>query len=101
MKVIDAANSAVALVLGGWLSLAYGVLSQLGDPAPWVTKAGLDAHQHTSWVFMFAGVTALFASLWLAGHCFSHARRRALATVFLVVVPLVVLFVQSLRVHAA
>lgn len=101
MRAVRAANAALALVVIGWISLVYGVLSQLGDPAPWVSVAELESHRHTSLAFMFGGVIALLTSLWLSGYCFSHARKRALATVLLLLVPVVALFIQSLRFHAA
>jgi hypothetical protein len=101
VKVFSAPNSAIGLAVACWLLAVYGVLRQLGDAAPWVSKAELELHRQISSALAFTGVLALLASLWISGYCFSRARKRAFLTVALVVTPLVFLFAQFMRVHAA
>jgi len=79
------------VVIGGLLG-SYGALSQLGDPAPWVTTAQLDAMHHRSLLFMLAGMLAPLFSLWLAGYSFHAARIRASVASILCLAQPVVLF---------
>ena len=95
MKPSLAANVALVTVVIGWASGSYGVLSQLGDPAPWVPKAELAAHRDVSLTFMFSGALLLLASLWLSGYAFSNARVRASIATLLVVVPLIIILSQA------
>ena len=77
MKSSKAANVALVLVAIGWLLSAYGALSQMGDPAPWISPADIDAQRHVSLGFLFGGILALFGALWLSGYAFSLACKRA------------------------
>jgi hypothetical protein len=92
MKAVRTVNTAISLVVLGWLSCAWGTLSQLGDPAPWVTKAELEAHRKVALAFMLFGVLSVFGSLWLAGCNFSTAPKRATLVALLAVVPTIALF---------
>ncbi|WP_426663397.1 hypothetical protein [Rhodanobacter aciditrophus] len=96
MKPATAANLALVLVVIGGVLGSYGALSQLGDPAPWVTAAQLDAMRRRSLLFMLVGMLAPLCSLWLAGYSFHAARIRALAASILCLVQPVALFLWML-----
>lgn len=95
MKSSQAANVALILVAFGWLLSAYGVLSQMGDPAPWTSPAEIDAHRRVSLAFLFGGILALFSVLWLSGYAFSLARKRATLALLVCVIPFIVIFAFS------
>lgn len=97
MKSSHTANIAIALLAIGWLIGAYGVLSQLGDPAPWVLRADLEAHRRVSLSLMFVGLLALLASVWLSGYSFVSAPRRATLAILGSVVPVILLFASALH----
>ena len=97
MKLQSASNVAIGLVVAGWLSGTYGVLSQLGDPAPWVSHAELDTHRRVSLSFMLLGLLALLTSVWLSGYSFRVAPRRAALTLVSCVVPAALLFAAAFR----
>ena len=92
-----AANVAIALVVLGWLSSGWGVLSQLGDPAPWVPKAELEAHRRVATAFLLFGILFVLCSLWLSGYSFSTARWRAIFVALCGVAPVVALFLFAFR----
>ena len=96
MKPTAAANLALVLVIVGGLLGSYGVLSQLGDPAPWVTTAQLNTMRHRSLLFMLAGTLAPLCSLWLAGYSFHAARVRASTASILCLAQPVTLFFWAL-----
>jgi hypothetical protein len=87
MSQSRAANSSLLLVIVGWLVSSYGVLSQLGDPAPSVTKAAYLAHRELSFAIFIVGMLCLLGALWLSGYCYPAAKVRSLLTVVGVVVP--------------
>jgi hypothetical protein len=95
MKHSHAANAAIAMAMIGWLSAAYGVLSQLGDPAPWVTATELEVHRRTSIGFMVGGVLMVLGSVWLSGYSFSSARKRAIFAALCSLIPMAGLFITA------
>jgi len=101
MKVLGSANAAIALAVLGWLLVAWGFMSNFGDPPPSMSRADLELARRISITFMFAGGFALLASLWISGHCFSQARKRALTSAALCVIPMLVLYVLAFRAYAA
>jgi hypothetical protein len=96
MKPSHAANLALLLVVVGWLLSVYGGLSQLGDPAPWVPRAEIEAHRRTSVAILFGGIFALLSALWLSGYSFSLARWRASLALLACVVPFIFFFASTL-----
>jgi len=101
MKPSRAANMALGLVVVGWLMACYGALSQLGDPAPEVSRATIEAHRQVSAVVLLIGIVALLSSLWLSGYSFGQARRRALIAAFLCVAPVVAIYATTFLRHIA
>lgn len=101
MNPSRAANLALALVACGWLLAFYGALSQLGDPAPWVPRAEIEAHRHLSVAILFAGIILLLSAIWLSGYSFSVARRRASLALLACVVPFIVIFAGTFIRHVA
>ena len=95
MKPTSLANLAIALVVAGWLMGVYGVLSQLGDPAPWVPKSVLEAQRNLSVAFMVAGTLSVSGSLWLSGYCYVHARKRSMLVLGLIIVPAIRIFASA------
>lgn len=89
------ANLALCLVVIGWLLAVYGALSQLGDPAPWVSRASVEAQRQTSAGVLLAGIVALLTSLWLSGYSFAQARWRAVIAAFLCVAPVVAIYATT------
>ena len=81
------ANLALVLTITGWLLAFYGVMSQLGDPAPTVTRSILESHRHASLTVLLAGVVCLLSSLWLSGRSFTEAGKRSLLVLILIAVP--------------
>lgn len=81
------ANLALVLVVTGWLLAFYGVMSQLGDPAPTVPHSVIESHRHVSITALLIGVIFLLGSLWLSGCSFIGARKRSLLVVALIAVP--------------
>lgn len=90
------ANLAIALVLVGWLLLAWGVLRQLGDPSPMIPRSELEAMRKASLFFMFSGITALVGAVWLSGRSFERARVRAALALALLLAPMFGLFATAL-----
>lgn len=88
------ANLALALALAGWLLLAWGVLRQLGDPSPLISRAELETAREASLLFMFSGVTVLVGSVWMSGRCFERIRARV--ALLLVLLPMFGLFITAL-----
>ena len=97
VRLLQAPNAALVLVVAGWLSGTYGVLSQLGDPAPWVSLAELRARHLVSSSFLSAGLSALVASVWLSGFSFRVAPKRASLALLCCVVPVAVLLLATFR----
>ena len=92
MKQSLAANAAIGLVVIGWLSCTYGVLSQLGDPSPLVQQAELDAHRRVSIAFILVGVLSVLCSLWLSGYSFMSGPRRSVLATMAAILPIFVFF---------
>lgn len=89
--VLTAARCAnLALLLGaiGWLLAIYGSLSQMGDPAPWVSKDELDAIHHRALSAILAGLACLMAALWLSGRGFAVAPWRSALVGLAVSIPM-------------
>jgi hypothetical protein len=101
MKPSPAANLALGLVVIGWLLAFYGALSQLGDPAPGVSLATIEAHRQTSAVVLLIGIVVLLSSLWLSGYSFGQARRRASIAAILCVAPVITIYATTFLRHIA
>jgi hypothetical protein len=95
VKLQHAANAAIGLAITGWLSGAYGVLSSLGDPAPWVSNAELETHRQLSLSLVLVGLLALLISVWLSGYSFRVAPRRAALACLGCIVPALSLFAAA------
>lgn len=95
MKPSVAANLSLVMVVAGWLLSAYGVLSQMGDPAPWVSRAEIAALHHTSNTFLFVGICSLLSSVWLSGFAFSFARWRASLALLACLLPAIIFFLYA------
>lgn len=81
------ANSALALVVLGWLLAWFGVVSQFGDPAPTVPESVIERQHDVLTTVLLLGIGCLMGALWLSGRSFAGARRRSLLVAALVVVP--------------
>src|SRR5262249_23048571 len=57
----------------------FGVLAQLGDPAPGFSMVEYAAHQRQMSVMVLVGLVSLMSALWLAGYSYSAARIRAIS----------------------
>jgi ABC-type Fe3+-siderophore transport system permease subunit len=93
MKQSSAANLALLLAIVGWLLAFYGVASQLGDPAPWVSREQMQAHHRLSHTILSFGVLGVLSALWLSGYSFSTAKIRAGICLALIFLPSVVFLV--------
>lgn len=87
MKQGTASNLAIALAVVGWPLACIGALSQLGDYAPGVPRAVIEAHRHRSMAVLIAGLLCLLASLWLSGYGFSGARARSVIAIVACLAP--------------
>lgn len=87
MSASRLANLALVLAATGWLLAFYGVMSQLGDPAPTVPRSVIESHRHVSLTVLLVGVICLLSSLWLSGRSFTEARKRSLLAMTLIAVP--------------
>lgn len=87
MSASRLANLALVLAITGWLLAFYGVMSQLGDPAPTVPHAVIESQRHVSLTVLLVGVMCLLGSLWLSGCSFVEARKRSLLAAALIAVP--------------
>lgn len=84
-----AANIAITITLLGWFLCFYGVVSQLGDPAPTVTAEQI---KHMHWLgdlFIAAGFLCFAPALWLAGYSFSLTPKRSIVVVIAVLIPII------------
>lgn len=88
------ANLALALAITGWLLAFYGVLSQLGDPSPAVSRSIIEGHRHASIAVLSLGFVSLLSSLWLSGATFAHAKKRSVLAAALVAVPAIAVIVD-------
>ena len=89
MSASRLANLALMLAATGWLLASYGVMSQLGDPGPAVSRAVIESQRHVSLTALMAGTVSLLCSLWLSGRSFVGAKKRSLATAAIVAIPAV------------
>ncbi|TCV91101.1 hypothetical protein EC912_1143 [Luteibacter rhizovicinus] len=87
------ANLALFLVTIGWLFAIYGVMSQVGDPAPDTPIAQIVATRHRSVAVLVVGVICLLSSLWLSGRVFPEAKVRSILSTVAVVGPIVAFMV--------
>lgn len=87
MSVGRLANLGLVLAVCGWLLAYYGVMSQLGDPAPTVPRSVIESHKHASLTALLIGAICLLSSLWLSGRSFTEARKRSLVSTALVAAP--------------
>ena len=94
MKPSHAASLALVLVVLGWLLCVFGILAQLGDPAPGAMLEHA-AHQRQMSVLVLLGVIGLIAALWLAGYSFRASRIRSLLSFAAVVLPVVAIFIGT------
>ena len=84
-------NLALVLAAAGWLLASYGVMSQLGDPAPTVPRSVIEAHRHVSTTILLLGVICLLSALWLSGRTFLEAKKRSVLAAVLITVPAITL----------
>ena len=96
LKPEFAANLSLILVGFGWLLLIYGVLSQLGDPAPYVPQSELQFQRHLSMAVFLAGVFLLGSALWLSGFSFTFAKKRAIVSMLALAIPFAIILFKSL-----
>jgi hypothetical protein len=87
MSASRLANLALILAVTGWLLAFYGVMSQLGDPAPTVPRSVIESHRHVSLTVLMVGVMFLLSSLWLSGRSFVGAKKRSLLAATLIAAP--------------
>ncbi|MGF6710986.1 hypothetical protein QFZ41_001950 [Luteibacter sp. W1I16] len=87
-------NVALALAPLGWLLAFYGVMSQLGDPAPMASRSFIESHRHTSIIILLIGVMCLVASLWLSGLSFTLARKRSMLVASFIVIPTIAIITE-------
>ena len=95
MKPTTAANLSLLLMAAGWLLLAYGRLSMMGDPSPGVPEAELIARYRISWILSLTGFFSLISALWLSGFAFSAARWRACLAIVFFLLPLLIVYVWA------
>ena len=69
-----AAALGIFLAAVGWVLIAYGMLSQLGDPHPSVTEGELQRMHRISLSVLLLGLLLEAGSLWLAGYAFVGAK---------------------------
>jgi hypothetical protein len=91
----SAANLSLILLGAGWLVAAYGVLSQLGDPNPYIPAAVIENDRRMSGAMLGTGILLLLVSVWLSGYSFAHARWRASITIVACLLPATVLFINA------
>lgn len=89
MRKATAANTAIGLVVLGWLASLWGLFSQLGDPDPRVPRAVIEAENRMFFAIFLGGVTLIVAAMWLAGFGYSEAKIRALTVAAFTVIPIV------------
>jgi hypothetical protein len=89
------ANLAVLLGILWFPLCYYGVLSQLGDPAPYVSQSDLSAARAVSVGALTAGCALFVGALFLSGYVFVAARWRAVLAFLLCVVPLALVLVGT------
>jgi hypothetical protein len=82
------AVASIILAAVGWPLGALGILSQLGDAAPWVTAAELASMRRNSMAAFAIGCCCIAAAFWFAGRSYSAARTPSLVALLLCVVPL-------------
>ena len=87
MRASRLANLALVLVIAGWLLAFFGVMSQLGDPAPGVPRSVIESHRHVSITVLLVGILCLIGALWLSGYSFEKARKRSLLAAALIAIP--------------
>jgi len=80
------------LAVLGWLACLYGALSQMGDPAPNVSRAVIAAHQRMSNAVLLLGIFSLLSAIWLSGFAFLAAKCRAAIALAICILPLTLLF---------
>ena len=91
MSATRLANLALVLAVMGWLLAYYGVMSQLGDPAPTVPRMVIEGRRHVSLTVLLVGVIFLLSSLWLSGRSFTEARKRSLLAAAVIAIPAIAL----------
>jgi hypothetical protein len=78
MKQPVASNCALLLAILSWPLIIYGLMSQLGDYHPSVSREVITANRRLSVSILSAGFLCFLAFMWLAGYSYTGARVRAL-----------------------
>ena len=79
----------------GWLLAIFTVLWNLGDPNPRTPHVELIRQQHFSGALLWTAILFLLSSQILAGFAIREARRRALLSFALFVLPLLTIGVLA------
>ena len=95
MRKPVAANLSLILVVAGWMLVTFTVLWNLGDPNPRTPPAEVLRHQHFFAAIMWIAILFLLGSQILAGLAFREAKRRALLSFVVFVLPLMALGVLA------
>jgi cytochrome b561 len=87
-----AANLSLGLVVVGWLLAIFTVIRNFGDPDPRIPAAELHRAHVAAAVSLWAAIILILISLLLAGFAFREAKRRALVTVTVALLPILALW---------
>lgn len=95
MNKSAAANLSLALAAGGWLLAIVTVIRNFGDQDPHIAPAVAHREHVVAAVSIWAAIILILVALLLAGLAFREARRRALATVAIALLPILVLWIVA------
>lgn len=73
----------------GWSLFFWGMLSQLGDPAPTADFNQLYIWRGIGYAGAACGVLLLFGASWLSGRLYAQSQQVAMLVVILVIVPFI------------
>ena len=88
-----AANLSLVLVVVGWLTAIFTVIRNFGDQDPKLPPAQEHREHVLAAVSIWAAIILILVSLLLAGLAFREAKRRAMATVAIAMLPILVLWI--------
>lgn len=77
MSKNSAANVNLVVVLLAWPLMFFGIAQQMGDPAPPVSSATIEATHHFAQAVLLGGALSLFAAIGLALYAVRAAKVRA------------------------